>query len=157
MDKAEKRAQAQREWMRQDYACNPDKYKERAKTNYHKYKDYNRAYSAKYRAKNKDKLRALNKAWREANKDKIRANNLRRLGTTPEEVAAMRSLQNDRCAICLVDLSSLPPKHVHVDHCHETGVHRGILCHGCNTGIGSLRDDPELLRKAAAYLEKINA
>lgn len=41
-----------------------------------------------------------------------------------------------------------------VDHCHENGHVRGLLCSSCNTAIGLLRDDPAILRSAIAYLEK---
>ena len=41
-----------------------------------------------------------------------------------------------------------------VDHCHRTGKVRGILCMGCNFSIGHFKDDPEILRRAAAYLEE---
>lgn len=41
-----------------------------------------------------------------------------------------------------------------VDHCHSTGAIRGLLCSPCNQAIGLFRDDPDLLRKAAAYLER---
>lgn len=41
-----------------------------------------------------------------------------------------------------------------VDHCHTSGKVRGILCHGCNKGLGHYADSPERLRKAAEYLEK---
>lgn len=40
-----------------------------------------------------------------------------------------------------------------VDHCHDTGKVRGLLCFNCNVGIGSLQDDIEMLRKAIKYLE----
>ena len=60
--------------------------------------------------------------------------------------------QNGQCAIC----GNIPTtrRGLHIDHDHETGKVRGLLCHGCNTAIGSLGDDIELLRKAIMYLEK---
>lgn len=67
------------------------------------------------------------------------------------------------CAICEVLVSVRPPvaceqsceglPTAHVDHCHSTGTVRGFLCGTCNTAIGHLRDNPSLLRKAAAYLD----
>ena len=42
---------------------------------------------------------------------------------------------------------------LHVDHDHLTGKVRGLLCYRCNTGIGKLYDNPDLLRKAANYVE----
>lgn len=42
---------------------------------------------------------------------------------------------------------------VHVDHRHGTGRVRGVLCFNCNSAIGKLGDDPDAVRRAAAYLE----
>ncbi|WP_347242180.1 endonuclease VII domain-containing protein [Streptomyces sp. IB2014 016-6] len=41
----------------------------------------------------------------------------------------------------------------HVDHCHQAGRVRGVLCFNCNSVIGKLGDDPDAQRRATAYLE----
>ncbi|MBW3561477.1 MAG: endonuclease VII domain-containing protein [Actinobacteria bacterium] len=72
-------------------------------------------------------------------------------GLTLVELREMLTAQGGRCAICnaAFDEDLVP----NVDHCHETGRVRGLLCHHCNTGMGLLRDDPARLRSAARYLE----
>lgn len=72
------------------------------------------------------------------------------------EVQALLDIQNDVCAICkevgfkMHDNVSSP---LNVDHCHETGVVRGLLCHNCNRALGLLKDDVDRLRAAISYLE----
>lgn len=44
--------------------------------------------------------------------------------------------------------------HLHLDHCHESGVFRGWLCASCNLGIGNLGDDLDGVEKAASYLRR---
>jgi hypothetical protein len=58
--------------------------------------------------------------------------------------------QHGRCAIC----NRLPytKKGLVVDHCHQTGAIRGILCSRCNSALGLLDDDPALLERALEYL-----
>ena len=59
--------------------------------------------------------------------------------------------------ICSTELDdSIYAQRPNIDHNHETGEIRGILCHKCNTGIGLLNDDQELLKKAITYLESTN-
>lgn len=71
-------------------------------------------------------------------------------GLAREHYARMLTAQGGRCALCGRESGS---RALAVDHDHATGRIRGLLCSPCNTGIGGLRDDPEMLRRAIAYLE----
>jgi Recombination endonuclease VII len=57
--------------------------------------------------------------------------------------------QGKRCAICRERLKLKAAK---LDHDHVKGGFRGVLCGGCNTGLGFFCDSPELLRNAAVYV-----
>lgn len=61
--------------------------------------------------------------------------------------------QNGVCAICRCKNNQIG-KSLHIDHDHASGLIRGLLCHGCNTGIGNLKDSAATLRAAADYLER---
>ena len=84
--------------------------------------------------------------WRLADPERYRAKARRSKGypepTRPEPTV---------CELC--GYPSVDGKALHLDHCHATGVFRGWLCTNCNRGLGHFRDNPELLRKAASYLE----
>lgn len=72
-----------------------------------------------------------------------------RYGISIEQHDEMVKRQRSRCAICGRKCAKL-----HVDHDHETGRVRALLCRSCNTGLGKLGDSPERLREAAAYVER---
>ena len=59
--------------------------------------------------------------------------------------------QGGVCAVC--SREPTPGISLHVDHDHETGRIRGLLCFRCNNALGDLEDDPALLRVATRYLE----
>lgn len=86
--------------------------------------------------------------------DKQRASLKRRLyvkyGMTVGDYNDLLKKQNGMCAICL-----LPPgkQALRVDHDHDTNEVRGLLCGTCNSGIGHLRDDVNLLKAAIEYLQ----
>lgn len=88
--------------------------------------------------------------WRAANPDKYRGYALGRYGLTGEDYEALSANQDGRCAICV----QVPEDHrLYVDHCHAGGKVRGLLCRPCNSGLGSFRDDPALMRQAISYLD----
>lgn len=73
-------------------------------------------------------------------------------GIEPELYERMFVEQDNVCAICRQKCVSR--RRLSVDHCHDTGAIRGLLCAKCNRAIGLLGDDPALLDAAAAYLRK---
>ena len=75
---------------------------------------------------------------------------------THEEYDLLLQAQGHRCACCGIHQSELK-KVLHVDHDHETGKVRGLLCSNCNTGIGKLGDNAKGIRKALAYVEAADA
>ena len=75
-----------------------------------------------------------------------------RYGVSPEEYVTLYKAQNGKCKIC-----GYKPKdgeYLHIDHNKETGEIRGLLCRNCNLGLGSFKDNPENLIKAAKYVEE---
>lgn len=116
------------------------------------------------------KRRANEKRWREANPEKVKAKNERNYerlkinrrnsqlrilyGITHADYEALLESQGGACAICgATSPRKTNKKHFSVDHCHDTGKVRGILCDPCNNGLGRFNDDPQLLRSALEYLE----
>lgn len=69
---------------------------------------------------------------------------------TLEDYEALLVEQNGLCAICNGEPHG---EFLSVDHNHETGKVRGLLCRNCNVGLGALKDSPDVLRRAADYLE----
>ena len=82
---------------------------------------------------------------------KRRAELLRVYGITLEEWYDIYDEQNGVCAIC--DQECKTKKSLSVDHDHDTGRVRGLLCNRCNRGLGLFLDDPEILKKATRYLQ----
>lgn len=80
--------------------------------------------------------------------------NLRNLyGITLQEKLDLIEAQGGLCPVCKKELALLDPKRVHVDHCHVTGLVRGVLCGHCNPMLGNAFDNVEILKAGIAYLE----
>lgn len=77
-----------------------------------------------------------------------------RYGISSADFDSMLLAQGGNCAVCLSPDPGGQHDRFNVDHCHTTGAVRGLLCNACNQGIGKLGDSPEILRRAAAYLER---
>lgn len=128
-----------------------------------------------WRDKNKDKIREYTKQqkqnnpqtstiWRKKNKDKIKIYSFRygtgkRYGITNQQYEEMFKNQEGLCKICKKPETCLSGvtkevQRLSIDHSHETGQIRGLLCSNCNRGLGMYKDSPDLLRKAALYLEE---
>jgi hypothetical protein len=107
-----------------------------------------------------EKWKARHKRYYYKNKPKIaaghRRDNLKKYGLTEETLRAKIASQGGRCPICLGALceEGQRSKAPRVDHCHATGLVRDVLCFKCNIGLGSYDDRPEILRRAADYLER---
>jgi len=72
-----------------------------------------------------------------------------RYGITIDRYDEMYEQQDGKCAICKAEDEG----RFAVDHCHNTGKVRGLLCRSCNLGIGQLKDDIEVLTNAITYLQ----
>ncbi len=128
-------------------------------------KAYKAAYNKQWQLKNREKLNAYNRAYRAAHPEETKASsrkqNLKQraralpklYGISENYYNLMLLKQDGKCAIC-----QLPPTdkigRLCVDHCHDTGFVRGLLCRKCNTGIGQFGDNPDRLAIAVAYLEQ---
>lgn len=121
------------------------KVRERTATS-QEFRDKRAAYSKKYR-----------QAYREDMAERQRASKLWiNYGITLDEYEALYRAQGGVCKICgggpEDDPEQARKQWLAVDHCHESGRIRGLLCGNCNVGLGNFRDDPNLLNTAMAYL-----
>lgn len=120
--------------------------------------------SKKYRTECKDCLNVLKRSqprygkWHKENPERVKELNKRsglrkNYGITLEYYNEMKESQNHMCKICGTDS---PNNHGQfcVDHCHETGKIRGLLCDICNRGLGYFKDNVNFLESAAKYLKE---
>ena len=110
-------------------------------------------------------------SWYEMNKEKHKVMNLqnykknkfryleqareRAYGINNETYDVMLKNQDNKCAICFTKQTELSYP-LHIDHDHKNGVVRGLLCRPCNTAIGLLKENPEILSAAMLYLGSKN-
>lgn len=118
-----------------------------------------RARDRAYRAADPERVRRQNQKHYSRHGDKVRACSRRYkfekiYGLTEDDFNRMLEQQDGRCALCRRPFGTASKSEKpHIDHCHDTGVVRGLLCSMCNMGIGCLKDNPDIIRRAADYLE----
>lgn len=111
-----------------------------------------------WRSNHKEERYAVDKIWRKNNPDKvyamIRRHKLKKeYGLTIGEYDNMVNHQLGRCAICGTNEFGKQAK-LDIDHCHDRGYVRGLLCGACNRALGLLKDNVCTLNNAIKYLEK---
>jgi hypothetical protein len=126
---------------RERYAQDPD------------YRANQRARCRAYYRAHKQEINERSRAYYHAHKQDIqpilRRGQLKRLyGMSPADYDGLLAKQDGVCAIC----GKPSEETLCVDHCHATGIIRGLLCRKCNTGLGCYEDDPATMITSLAYL-----
>ncbi len=136
-------------WKRKRYAQDPEHRRRRLASN--------RAYYAAHKAEinaRRQRRWAADPEFRErglahSRRRCARSDKLKGLyGISPDDFNAMMAQQHGACAIC----KEKSDQTLCVDHCHATGVVRGLVCRKCNTGLGCYDDSPSRILTAIAYL-----
>ena len=110
-------------------------------------------YQKEYYKNNCEKIKQYKNNYYDNNKDKQRNVNLKtKYGITNEGYSSLLEKQNYKCAICGVNNNG-KHKYFCVDHNHDSGEVRGLLCKTCNLGLGYFLDNIGVLTKAIWYLE----
>jgi hypothetical protein len=142
--------------------ANPEKVREANKRSYLKHRGKLLEYQEKYRQANRERLaaeqRARRKRWtpeqRERARQYKRAYQLqKRYGITVEQYDELLAAQGGKCAICQTTRRGTYNV-LDVDHCHQTGKVRGLLCTSCNSAIALLGDDAEGVGRALKYMKR---
>jgi hypothetical protein len=112
--------------------------------------DEDLAYGARYRASHRDELRVKGRAYYAKNKERIcaygkRTWRWRAYGICPEDETVLEK-QNGLCALCF------KPKPLVVDHDHDSGRIRGLLCKHCNSSLASFGDDEDGILRVLNYV-----
>lgn len=118
---------------------------------------YNRE-KAEWRLVNWERNHRNKTRYRKDNPDRVRDSNLRqKYGISLDEYNKMFHEQGGVCNICerperIVNGKSKKVAPLAVDHCHDTGKVRGLLCFSCNIALGKFQDSPEILARALAHV-----
>lgn len=160
--------EAERARSRAKYAANKEYYRQKHAEWWAAHPEKAREYGVKKRELHPERERARAKNWAANNADYIKSyQTQKRNGPNREQILKVMRygahkhylsrekfegiyprLLDGPCEIC----GAIGP--MKIDHCHERNLFRGVICDGCNRGLGYFKDNPAALRKAADYLER---
>jgi hypothetical protein len=149
-------SEEKREYQKAYRATHQERKREYAKAYYAAHQEELREYAKSHRAAHPRQ----GKVYRAAHREEIREGNRnsklkKKYRITAADFDIMLSQQGGRCAICGTDQPGGRYGVFYVDHDHVSGRIRGLLCNNCNSGIGYMQDNPDLLRAASRYIAGI--
>jgi len=149
----EKGAAITRAWRQ----ANPEKSKEIDRRWRERNPEKSAANTRAWQRNNKERWADTRKAWASRNPERVRLNSRKYSGIVDAHLCdAVLALQGGVCAICQGSNpgSGRSGRTWQADHDHAPGgLLRGMLCRGCNVGLGHFKDSPDTLRRAISYLE----
>ena len=142
---AKQRLEYQRQWRKN----NPDKVREYNQTWKKNNPDKVREYNQTWKKNNPDKVQEYSAKYRKNNPDKVRDNSIRQSwGFGADHYDSLIAEFGGKCECCGTT------KDLRLDHCHKTGLIRGVLCNTHNLGLGKIGDSIEDVRALLYYMEK---
>jgi Recombination endonuclease VII len=133
----EKVRERNRQWYADNQEQEVEKRRERSRNRDNEERN---AYMREWRAKNLERVRAV--AWARDLKKKY--------GLTPDQYQKLLDETNGKCPVCKRPFNAKGPV---VDHCHSTGIVRGLICSNCNIAEGLL-GTPENAQRLADYMSR---
>jgi len=100
-----------------------------------------------------------NRRFYQENKHLWLRTRLKKYGLTEDQYFHLIEQQNGKCPVCGDDLVIQPEKgkrSCHIDHCHNSEKVRGLLCHHCNTALGLLKEDINIMKRMINYIEGVH-
>jgi hypothetical protein len=129
------------------------KEKEKSRIRRNKDKDAYNLEQREYRRKNPEKFKQYSVKRKDWSKVYSRKRTIEKYGITEEQYNQMLLKQEGKCALCEEPIKS----QINIDHCHKTGVVRGLLCSYCNTTLGYVEKNiairPDIFDRITKYLK----
>jgi hypothetical protein len=121
-----------------------------------------KARASELHSQNKEKRNSYMRSWTAKNRDKrhkygVKARLKHKYGLIQGDYEAMLAAQGGHCALCDTTPDQERYKRLNIDHCHETGMIRGLLCTPHNHALGKMGDTEEALLRALAYIRGSHA